>query len=320
MLFFLTSRLKERSISMLIKKFIDNYKLKEVEDINVGAFDTKVYVDPRRICMLAFANRINGLSPYAMDLIHYSYETISDFFCSIVDSFKGRDFDYSQYVKNLHEPKENWLGMTKVGNNGKALGSCFSEALGKVLIDTTMPFLYEIRKETKKRLPYFFLMTCPGIANDRTSDIVVSLTYNLYAEYTEKILAPIRYKFHWKEVKKPYWSVEEHAWEEGNFFLPAIKDKCFILTPECLVSSNVSLNNFRTFLLNVLAKYYQLIECSGNPGVKKPLKIFRERLKSDFGDVPALLSEFMRLENEDRNRIIKDMEESYYQKLMKKLK
>ena len=160
---------------------------------------------------------------------------------------------------SFREIKQNWLGYTLGGNNGRGLGIGFAKELdGKLSKPRAHPGHPSISKGIHFEK---YCLSCRGVDADKTSDFTVHLIHNFLLEYTqsfaEKYISPRLCKN--IKIRKSFFNYSTEQWEEKAFYLPCFKSDYVILTPKDLlrrdplwINRDHFYNNFRKTIEDVI--------------------------------------------------------------------
>ena len=206
---------------------VDKTIISEYGAVNISLFaDTPLFIDP----LLVFNNE----DPEIKCL----YEKISSYlkFLNKIASNNPSE-DEIQYYFRFKEVKENWLGVSKIGNRGNALGDAFANELvasiGGVCDDNGITNDVHIEK---------MYLVKRGVGKDKISDWTTNLLLGFFADYTErfakKYIEPSKCKTF--EVRKYSFNYEIEQFVAKDVYLPFIKnkdgkDEYVLLTPKSIL-------------------------------------------------------------------------------------
>lgn len=138
------------------------------------------------------------------------------------------------------EVKQNWLGFSKVSNEGSGLGMDFATAL-----DKNFKILNKFGNEeiSKSHLEKVTLIN-DGVGKDNISDFTTNLIKEYLLNYTQtfaQTYLPKKFRqIH--GIEKVRFNYKTQVWEDGTFELPnydnSIKDNYVILTPSNLLTKD----------------------------------------------------------------------------------
>lgn len=136
------------------------------------------------------------------------------------------------------EVKQNWLGFSKLGNNGRALGMKFARALHDNLNTVFKNFGNE-QIQSGHHIEKLCLIRS-GVGRDNISDFTTNLIKGYLLEYTQKFanqyLQPVvTRKFN---VAKSFFNYDTETWETRQFTLPTFQGDFVLLTPEDLLTKD----------------------------------------------------------------------------------
>lgn len=128
------------------------------------------------------------------------------------------------------EVKENWLGFSKVGNDGRGLGPKFARVLKSNLTSIFSNFGEET--ETGTQLGKLTLIKS-GVGRDNISDFTCNLIRGFLAEYTEKFAADNidTSLLHTFAVPKSSFNYQTQTWSSKQYKLPRYGNQFVLLTP-----------------------------------------------------------------------------------------
>lgn len=141
--------------------------------------------------------------------------------------------DYWYTFKEVHQ---NWLGYSRVGNRGSALGHKFALALNENL-HTIFAKFGEEGVAAGNHLEKLYLVA-DGVGRDNISDFTTSLIKRFLLEYTQEFartyLPPVLRK--WYTVPRVSFNYEKKTWEQGRYELPTWGGDYVILTPKDILT------------------------------------------------------------------------------------
>lgn len=128
------------------------------------------------------------------------------------------------------EVKQNWMGFSKSGNNGRGLGADFAASLKRNFSTTFQSFGEE--SGTHTHLGKLTLIK-NGVGKDQISDFTCNLIKGFLAAYTEKFakkyIDPKRLGTFM--VDKVAFNYKTETWSAKQFTLPKLGDDFVLLTP-----------------------------------------------------------------------------------------
>lgn len=138
------------------------------------------------------------------------------------------------------EVKQNWLGYSLDGNEGRGLGKEFATSLHKNLYTVFTNFGNEHVTESSHLEKLCLLKE--GVGKDTISDFTVNLIKHYLLEYTETFANKYIDKNLLKRfnVGKVYFNYETRSWVNKEFILPyhKIKNEYVLLTPRNLLTKD----------------------------------------------------------------------------------
>ncbi|WP_369661872.1 hypothetical protein [Variovorax sp. V15] len=153
------------------------------------------------------------------------------------------------------EVRQNWMGFSRSGNQGRGLGSDFAKALRKNFVKTFKDFGNE--KNTHTHLGKLTLIK-DGVGKDQISDFTCNLIKGFLAEYTEAFaLAYIpKEKLGKFNVDKVSFDYITESWKAKQFTLPRLGNDYVLLTPVDILTKDdawISHNGFIEDFSHVLS-------------------------------------------------------------------
>ena len=152
------------------------------------------------------------------------------------------------------EVKQNWLGYSLVGNEGRGLGMRFARALSENLNTVFKNFGNE--EITQGSHLEKLCLVDSGIGRDNISDFTTNLIKGFLLTYTETFakthLVPSRRATF--AVQKVRFNYVTRTWTTGRFELPRLGDDYVILTPKDILTKDdswISRNGLLDDCLNV---------------------------------------------------------------------
>lgn len=144
------------------------------------------------------------------------------------------------------EVRQNWMGFSRSGNQGRGLGGDFAKALRKNFLKTFKDFGNE--KTTHTHLGKLTLIK-DGVGKDQISDFTCNLIKGFLAEYTEAFaLANIpQEKLGKFSVDKISFDYTTETWRAKQFTLPKLGNDYVLLTPVDILTKDdawISHNGF----------------------------------------------------------------------------
>ena len=141
------------------------------------------------------------------------------------------------------EIKENWLGFSAAGNEGRGLGKKFAVAL-----HTNLHALFSDFGQTKVAKGIHLEKLClvsSGVGKDSVSDFTNNLIHQFLLEYTQAFaadhVAPTMLRR--VRVSKVRFNYDTETWQSGEFELPVHNGRHILLTPvNILTKENTWIN------------------------------------------------------------------------------
>ncbi|MGP8152543.1 MAG: hypothetical protein ACLQBQ_00125 [Smithella sp.] len=148
------------------------------------------------------------------------------------------------------EVKQNWLGLSKSGNEGRGLGPKFASALNENLVVVFTNFGNE--KITDGSHLEKLCLIRSGVGRDMVSDFTTNLIKNFLLKYTEKftekhIDVSLTKKF---AVNRAMFDYHLERWVPRTYRLPNHKDDYVLLTPRDILTKDESWINHADMVKN----------------------------------------------------------------------
>jgi hypothetical protein len=198
-----------------------------------------------------------------------------------------------KYLYVFGEVKQNWLGYSEFGNEGRGLGLKFATSLHGALGSVLKNFGdEEITKGT--HLEKLSLVQ-PGVGRDNISDFTTNLIKEFLLGYTEtfakKCLTPVHCTtFHVDRVRFNYTT---ESWESETYFLPKLRDDYVLLTPLDFLTHDETWINYK----DMVRQYHRIAESVENDVARNRIdRYFRGRLgeKPKESDIAAAAAATLR--------------------------
>lgn len=209
------------------------------------------------------------------------------------------------------EVKQNWLGLSLVGNEGSGLGPDF----GKALHDNLGSIFTDFGQEHVTRGSHLekVCLVDEGVGRDNISDFTTSLIKGYLLEYTQAfaqthLRSDQRRVF---TVERARFSYETETWEVGRFELPTFNDDFVLLTPKDMLTRDDTWISRRDFLLgfdNLVAAVpddqlrAQLNNYLRPSSLRTPSRLSRRRSARNDEPLRQQLSLTLKLSNTTFNR------------------
>lgn len=118
------------------------------------------------------------------------------------------------------EVKQNWLGLSREGNEGRGLGMLFAKALNRNLINVFRDFGEEI--VTKSSHLEKLCLIRSGVGRDNISDFTTNLIKSYLANYTQEFALRYLHSSQRRRVglRKVRFNYTTHSWTTKSFELP----------------------------------------------------------------------------------------------------
>lgn len=271
-------------ITTPITSYFDITSKVPFEDID--AFDdTRLFIDPHIVR--------TSQSSYGKDAAN----TLHSFLRPLTMSILHRDDNWHQMLKNINEPKESHLGLSKKGCRGHGAGNILSFKIGKTLSGKDLSPLLDIGVfEHLENLPIFI----EGIGNDITSDITTCLIFDQLAHFTQDCMKefPQLTTKGTCVVTKQIWNPQTSTWQPIEYTLPEIDENGLVLIPTGWCQNSLSGTAERYYNLESLG-YLQDRgpRTNGKPITKKQLK------KSNQDRIATNVRETTKAQRANRNLI-----------------
>jgi len=136
------------------------------------------------------------------------------------------------------EVKQNWLGLSKVGNEGSGLGMDFANALHRNLNNVFRDFGDEVvtRSSHLEKL----CLIRDGVGRDNISDFTTNLIKQFLAEYTQEFATRYLDESQRRRVtlRKVIFNFDTRSWVSKSFELPYIHGDFVLLTPKDILTKD----------------------------------------------------------------------------------
>lgn len=219
------------------------------------------------------------------------------------------------------EVKQNWLGFSIKGNNGRGLGNDFAKALNKNLNSVFRNF----GEETITRSSHLekLCLISGGVGRDNISDFTTNLIKYFLATYTQefalKNLSTNQIKS--VTVNKVKFNYDTRTWMPATFKLPFIKGNYVLLTPEDILTKDESwinrpelLNRFQNIARGLpnevlraqVNEYLLRVIPAGNKTKKKD---FEAAISSAIDKFPEIIDYYIQIKEKEGDKAISIAEE-----------
>ena len=183
----------------------------------------------------------------------------------------GRPLSKAELQLYYHFPevKQNWLGYSPVGNNGRGLGKKFANALNN-------NFYKLFNTGTPGHLEKLTLVT-DRVGKDSISDFTTNLIHAHLASKTEafakKYIKPEKLSVF--TIKKAEFDYKSETWKPKRFSLPKFESDYVILTPKELLTKEETWINKKDFIDN----FDEIPHAMPNEALREQLiKYFNQKL------------------------------------------
>jgi len=136
------------------------------------------------------------------------------------------------------EVKQNWFGLSKVGNEGRGLGMDFAKALHRNLNNVFCDFGDEVvtRSSHLEKL----CLIRDGVGRDNISDFTTNLIKKYLAEFTQEFTINYLDASHRRCVtlRKVEFNYDTRSWTAESFELPYIRGDFVLLTPKDILTKD----------------------------------------------------------------------------------
>lgn len=201
--------------------------------------DTRLYLDPRRIRLLAAPAQARA----------EAVECLDTFWDCIASAVVRRDLRGKSLLQRFHEPKETRLGMSLQGVDGKGGADQLGEDIWDVLSTDLYPLFRVAILKHIEDLPAFVA----DVADDRTSDIVTRIVFEPLANFTALMCS--RYPQMGStavEVERQVWDPATSNWQNKKVRLPIADGKPLLLVPKDWARSTLMMSATRFYKKTVL--------------------------------------------------------------------
>lgn len=209
------------------------------------------------------------------------------------------------------EIKQNWLGYSKSGNNGRGLGRKFANSLKRNL--TTIFHDFGEESSTSTHLEKLTLVK-NGVGKDQISDFACNLISGYLAEYTEAFakqhIHPSKLgKF---QIEKYKFNMATQTWAAKQFVLPKHGKDFVLLTPVDMLTKDEAWISFR----GLVEDYSEVLAAVDNDQLREKINRYftrtlpvdanrdelTETLEKVVAKYPQLLDAYIKLKEADGSR------------------
>jgi len=206
------------------KDTLDKYGAFDISLIN----DLPVFIDP----FLLFTSEKKEYKEL--------HDKIIDYITFLRDKSQGGEIRTGLIKSWFYFPevKQNWLGYSKNGNNGKGLGSQFADSLNRNLYKIFKNFGEE--NITQGSHLEKLCLISSNVGRDMISDFTTNLIKGFICEYTEVFAEKYLDKLQIKEVsvKHANFNYQTQTWISKNYKLPYIDNDYVLLTPKDILTKD----------------------------------------------------------------------------------
>lgn len=224
--------------------FSNTFKVKRASIKKYGAFDISLisdlplFIDP----FLLFTSENSAYRELHAKIIEYLK------FLRIKSKNETLDQGLIRSLYSFKEVHQNWLGFSKSGNRGRALGAKFANDLNNNFHKIFSDFGAE--KITEGTHLEKLCLVSEGVGKDGISDFTTNLIKKYLLEYTETfakkyITENLRKKVH---VSKVDFDYETETWLSGIYDLPWHNDDYILLTPVDILTKDETWINRKDLL------------------------------------------------------------------------
>ena len=160
----------------------------------------------------------------------------------------------------FREVRQNWLGYSVNGNDGRGLGKKFAHALHQNFNSTFKDF----GEEDVPQSPHFEKLTLfdSGIGKDNVSDFTTNLIKRFLLEFTQDFALQYLDPAFLKKVpvKRAQFNYETETWASKTYTLPWFVDDYVLLTPQDILMKDELWINRR----DLVGDYDEIVESIAN--------------------------------------------------------
>lgn len=183
------------------------------------------------------------------------------------------------------EIKQNWLGFSLDGNDGRGLGKDFASNL----YDGLKTIFSDFGKETVTKSSHLekLCLISPLVGRDKISDFTTNFTKKYILEYSQRFAKKYLRNWQYKKfnVPKVEFNYETHTWIAREYLLPCYDSDYVLLTPRDMLTRDETFIN-RNDMIGSLQSIVPSIQDSGlrfqlNQYLKDILKEKKKISKAD---------------------------------------
>jgi hypothetical protein len=216
------------------------------------------------------------------------------------------------------EIKQNWFGLSRIGNNGRGLGPNFAKNLHKNLKTVFKDFGSE--RVTQSSHIEKLCLIGKGVGRDNISDFTTNLILGYLAEYTEEfainhLQSTQRKRF---PLRKISFNYATRSWTTRSFELSYLDGDFILLTPKNLLTKDESwinrtdlIDRFREIayalpdeVLREQVNEYLRISIPTGPDVKKDA--IREAMEIAIQQFPEVVDYYIRYKEDNGHQAVSD--------------
>ena len=221
--------------------------------------DTPVFISPKALTMLP--------SEFGDECVHL----VQNFFQTVLDFIRtGRNDHAEQLLRQLREPNETRLGLSKGRARGHALGTSSAHNVWNALSqsEAAKSGLLEDLEDT--------VLMIDGISIDIVSDMTTNIIRAPLIEYTARMCELYRIPTLRDVDSGPLWDSRERKWYSHFVQLPIAGSGRLVLVPKAIVRTHLQYDSgeyFRHFLLTKM----QQVELAANTELVEVIRSGRGR-------------------------------------------
>ena len=216
-------------------KFNQYFKVKKCNLDKAGFFnislvsDLPLFIDPFHL----FYSKKKDYQNLHDNIIKYLV-----FLREISSSYTGRELPAN--ILNTYyrfpEVKQNWLGFSFVGNEGRGLGQKFAKALNNNFNELFNDFGSGKKTHHLEKLT----LIADRVGKDSISDFSTNLIHGYLAVKTEQFTKKYIKKENTRSftIKRAEFDFDTNVWRHREFTLPVYDDNYVLLTPKDLLTKN----------------------------------------------------------------------------------
>jgi hypothetical protein len=203
-------------------------------DVDISA-DTPVFISPKALTMLP--------SEFGDECVHL----VQSFFQTVLDHIRGDRNDQAEWLlRNLREPNETRLGLSKGRARGHALGGGSAHEVWKALSESeaAKSGLLEDLEDT--------VLMIEGVSTDIVSDMATNIIREPLILYTQRMCGHYGIPMYDDVDSGPLWNSTGKVWHSKFAKLPIADNNRLLLVPKAIVRIQLQYDAgeyFRHFLL-----------------------------------------------------------------------